>query len=199
MKPPLRKETPFMRTLAALALAVLAFAGPAGGQSAPSPYAGQEARDVKTLAPEDLASLLAGDGMGLARAAELNHYPGPRHVLDLSAPLGLTEDQRRATQAAFERMKAEARRIGAAVVERERRLDALFASGGADEARVRRLAAEIGALTGELRAVHLTAHLETRRVLGAHQVALYDRLRGYDGGRAGQAREPAAGHGGHRP
>jgi len=32
--------------------------------------------------------------MGLAKAAELNHYPGPRHVLDLASELKLSEEQR---------------------------------------------------------------------------------------------------------
>ena len=31
--------------------------------------------------------------MGLALAAELNGYPGPRHVLDLADQLGLTPEQ----------------------------------------------------------------------------------------------------------
>ena len=41
-----------------------------------SSYAGQEIRDIKALSPEDTAALLAGKGMGLAKAAELNGYPG---------------------------------------------------------------------------------------------------------------------------
>jgi hypothetical protein len=31
--------------------------------------------------------------MGMAKAAELNGYPGPRHVLDLSPELHLTDAQ----------------------------------------------------------------------------------------------------------
>jgi hypothetical protein len=31
--------------------------------------------------------------MGMAKAAELNGYPGPAHVLALAKPLGLTDDQ----------------------------------------------------------------------------------------------------------
>jgi hypothetical protein len=31
--------------------------------------------------------------MGMAKAAELNGYPGPAHVLSLATQLGLTPDQ----------------------------------------------------------------------------------------------------------
>jgi hypothetical protein len=45
-----------------------------------------------------------------------------------------------------------------------------------------RLAAEtaaIGELEARLRSVHLTAHRETRALLGPDQIALYEQLRGY--------------------
>src|SRR5690349_61947 len=60
---------------------------------AESPYAGQQSRSVKALAEEDIAALQNGDGMGMAKAAELNGYPGPRHVLALVTELRLTEAQ----------------------------------------------------------------------------------------------------------
>jgi hypothetical protein len=40
-----------------------------------------------------LAALLKGEGMGMAKAAELNGYPGPTHVLTLAKELALTESQ----------------------------------------------------------------------------------------------------------
>ena len=46
-----------------------------------SPYAGQQARAIKSLSDDDIASLRSGDGMGMAKAAELDSYPGPRDVL----------------------------------------------------------------------------------------------------------------------
>lgn len=55
------------------------------GQHEGSPYAGQESREIKALSPDEIAALRKGDGMGFAKAAELNGYPGPRHVLDLAA------------------------------------------------------------------------------------------------------------------
>jgi hypothetical protein len=48
-----------------------------------SPYAGQQARPIKAVSDEDIAALRKGEGMGMAKAAELNGYPGPAHVLSL--------------------------------------------------------------------------------------------------------------------
>jgi hypothetical protein len=45
-------------------------------QSGHSPYAGQEKREIKALSAEDIEGYLTGQGMGFAKAAELNHYPG---------------------------------------------------------------------------------------------------------------------------
>jgi hypothetical protein len=58
---------------------VLLLAVPAAAQT-PSGYAGQQAREIKALSAEEQADLLAGRGMGLARADELNYYPGPTHI-----------------------------------------------------------------------------------------------------------------------
>jgi hypothetical protein len=35
------------------------------------PYAGQQARTIKALSDEDIAALRKGEGMGMAKAAEL--------------------------------------------------------------------------------------------------------------------------------
>ena len=67
----------------------------ADAQDHTSPYAGQQARDIKALSPDEIQGYLTGQGMGLAKAAELNGYPGPLHVLELAAELKLTEEQDR--------------------------------------------------------------------------------------------------------
>jgi Spy/CpxP family protein refolding chaperone len=122
--------------------------------------------------------LLAGRGMGMARPAELNGYPGPMHVLDLRDRLGLSPEQEAAVRAAFARMEAAAKPLGAELVERERALDRAFAGGGVTTEAVRSMAAAVGDLQGRLRAVHLAAHVETRAVLTDEQVRAYDALRG---------------------
>jgi hypothetical protein len=87
------KRTGRIALLAALAAGVLVvqLGGMAANSKAqtvdgptPSPYAGQQGSSVRGLTDEEIADLRTGSGMGLARPAELNSYPGPRHVLDLA-------------------------------------------------------------------------------------------------------------------
>jgi Spy/CpxP family protein refolding chaperone len=144
-----------------------------------SPYAGQETRALKALSEEEIQALLNGQGMGLAKAAELNHYPGPRHVLDLATPLQLSEPQRAETQQIYDRMHREAVRLGTLIVDKERELEHLFAAEAVDSQTLQRLAKHIAQLQGDLRVAHLQAHVEMRRVLSREQIDTYDALRGY--------------------
>ena len=84
-----------------LALAALGVAGPAAAQQHQhqhAPYMGLENRQIKALADSQIRQLQDGEGMSLALAAELNHYPGPRHVVDLAKELGLTRQQQQRAQ-----------------------------------------------------------------------------------------------------
>jgi hypothetical protein len=123
--------------------------------------------------------LLNGRGAGFARTAELNSYPGPRHAIDLADELGLTADQRAAADRIFEGMRAEAKRLGQEIVERERRFSAEFAERRITAAGLSAEAESLGVLYGRLRAVHLAAHLELARTLTPEQIRRYDTLRGY--------------------
>src|ERR1700758_1901020 len=78
-----------------------------------SPYAGQHSRPIKTLSEEDISALRKGEGMGIAKAAELNGYPGPLHVLALAQDLHLTENQVVQVTAIRNSMRAAAARLGA--------------------------------------------------------------------------------------
>jgi Spy/CpxP family protein refolding chaperone len=152
---------------------------PGAPGQARSPYAGAEGNEVKGLSAEEVQAYRDGTGHGMAKPAELNHYPGPRHVLDLAADLGLTEPQKTGIQAIFDRMHARAVSLGERIIERERALDKAFASGELGEAKLQAMVGEIGGLQGELRATHLKAHLETKALLRPEQVSRYDALRGY--------------------
>jgi Spy/CpxP family protein refolding chaperone len=147
--------------------------------AAPSPYAGDEAREIKALSEADLKAYREGTGMGMARAAELNRHPGPRHVLEQADAIGLSATQRAAILALYEKMRADAVPLGEQVIDAERRLDLLFARHEASEEAVARLAREAAELQGRLRAVHLCAHVETRRLLTVEQITRYEALRGY--------------------
>ena len=76
------------------------------------PYAGLQIRPIKALSAEQIADLKAGRGMSLALAAELNGYPGPRHVMELGQQLEPTDRQRVDVQRLFDQMTAEVAPIG---------------------------------------------------------------------------------------
>ena len=76
-----------------------------------SPYAGQEGRRIKSLSNREIAAYLAGAGMGFAKPAELNHYPGPKHVLELLDEMELTPEQEAQAKAFEERLDSPLRVI----------------------------------------------------------------------------------------
>ncbi len=147
-----------------------------------SPYSGQETREIKALSQREIDGYLTGKGMGYAKAAELNHYPGPKHVLDLSEELNLTSEQVSKTKELFDTMKKEAITLGKKLVEKEKELDQLFANKTIDDKILKSILTEIGMLQAKLRYVHLRAHLQQKDILTPHQIQLYDRLRGYRSG-----------------
>jgi Spy/CpxP family protein refolding chaperone len=167
-----------------VAITCLVFAAPAGRAQherhratpaeEPGPTAGS---DIAALDSAEVAALLEGQGMGLARAAEMNGYPGPLHVIELQDRLDLTPAQRSTTDSLRAQVLLEARALGALIVEREVELDRLFADGNATPAAVDTVTADVANLLGRLRAVHLRAHIAMRAALTSEQVATYDRLR----------------------
>ena len=175
--------------LAALALSACQHAAP---PSTASTYSGEEVREIKSLSADEVRGYLSGAGLGYAKAAELNGYPGPRHVLDLADSLALTLDQRRRVEESFRTMQVEARARGRELVAAESALDRLFAEGQANGEEVRSLTEASAEIEGRVRAAHLAAHLDMVAVLTPAQVARYNRLRGYE------AEEAPAAHHGHQ-
>jgi hypothetical protein len=143
------------------------------------PYAGLHARPIKALSEQQIADLKAGRGMGLALAAELNGYPGPIHVIELSTQLGLTPEQHKKIENFVAAMKAEAIPIGEELIGLEANLDRLFASRSITEDLLKTTVNKIGLLQGNLRAAHLRYHLLTLNVLTLQQAQRYSELRGY--------------------
>ena len=158
--------------------------------SAPSPYVGLEVRDIKALSPSEIADLLAGKGMGFAKSAELNEYPGPAHVLELTTQLRLSPEQLAQTKLIFARMEASAKKHGADLVEAERELEALFRSRQITPASLSHAVERVASRQAQVRNAHLVAHIEQTNLLTAEQTAQYVALRGY-GGHHGK-------HGGHK-
>jgi Spy/CpxP family protein refolding chaperone len=149
---------------------------------AESPYVSMQAREIKALSPERIAGLEMGHGLGYALAAELNGYPGPKHVLELQSELELSADQLEKTETIFASMKTTAEELGRQIVAGERDLDELFSSHEIDTDSLARQVAAIAELEGRLRTAHLRAHLEMMAVLTRHQIVRYIELRGYHGG-----------------
>jgi hypothetical protein len=162
----------------------LAEADQVAAQHAPTagaPYAGMQARAVKSLSDQDIVELRRGGGWGLALPAELNGVPGPAHLLELRAPLGLTASQVEALKAISAAMTAEAVAAGARFIEAEAALDAAFRDGAPTPERLRALIDEAAAARGVLRMTHLSRHLETLPLLTSEQIDRYAALRGYGG------------------
>jgi hypothetical protein len=134
---------------------------------------------AQALSPQEVEQYLSGAGMGYAKAAELNHFPGPMHVLELADKLGLSGEQRKATQRLMEEHKAEARAIGAKLVAAERALEALFRDGQVPQEKLARAVSEAAALQGEYRLSHLETHRRMRALLSDAQVKQYDQIRRY--------------------
>jgi hypothetical protein len=148
-----------------------------------SPYRRQAETGLRGLDEKEIADLKAGAGMALARAAELNSYPGPRHVLDAveEGKLSVTREQRERIQQLFNTMNADAVSVGATILAEEHELESGFRSVTMTDADLHSRVARIAALQGQLRAIHLSAHLATRRILSDTQIARYNELRGYTG------------------
>ncbi len=144
-----------------------------------SPYSGRQEREIKALSADQVKAYLGGQGAELALAAELNHYPGPLHTLELAGPLQLTAVQKAQTEKVRAAVLDEAKKLGRLIVEKEKELDGLFAGGKIDEGGLRTVVREIARLQGELRIAHLRRHLEMKRIFTPEQVKRYDELRGY--------------------
>ena len=147
--------------------------------ASPPPYAGQQSREIKSMSTQEVGDYLAGKGMGLAKAAELNGYPGPAHVIELAEQLALTTEQRAQTETLLKDMQTKAIAAGVTLVGEEKALDNLFATKNISPATLQgalNLAAERQA---RVRFIHLDAHLAQVTILSPRQIALYNELRGY--------------------
>jgi Spy/CpxP family protein refolding chaperone len=164
-------------------LCVAALVGSAAASLAQttSPYVGQEQRAIKALSDREISDLTEGRGMGLAKAAELNGYPGPMHVLELADSLHLSDQQRAKMQELFTAMKAEAIPLGERLIAQEADLDKAFANKTITAATLAASTEATGATHSALRQTHLKYHLSTVEVLTPAQIRRYAELRGYKG------------------
>jgi Spy/CpxP family protein refolding chaperone len=155
---------------------LLATALPVAAQDEPAESAAAEAADARPtgLMPRQERMLREGRGMGLARAAEMNGYPGPRHVLEQAEALELTDEQRAASAELMARVRQQAPAVGERILAAEAELNAMFADGTVTREAMEEKLAEIADLNAELRAVHLNAHLDQAALLTDAQKAAYE-------------------------
>lgn len=144
-----------------------------------SKYIGQEKREIKSLSDEDIAELRSGAGWGLAKAAELNGLPGPKHILEMKEEIGLTAGQEEKVVAVYRKMNEDAVRLGNILIGYERELNDRFAARNIDEKILDELLGKISETYRALRYAHLAAHLQTPAILTEDQISMYNRLRGY--------------------
>lgn len=166
--------------------------GPTPAPAAPSGHNGASGSEIFGLGPDEIAELRSGQGMGQARVADVQGYPGPRHVLDAekAGELQLSGEQAARVQEIYRSMASEARRLGDLVLAAEQDLALAFRNGGLDATSLAERVERVALLRGALRTVHLRAHLETRAVLDPGQIARYMALRGY----APAGESPSPGH-----
>jgi hypothetical protein len=171
--------------------AVAAEIQPAPGAKEPSheglrsPYAGQHHAAETGLLANEFEALSMGTGFAMALPAELNGYPGPRHVLDATdaSQFSLSPGQREAIQNLYDRMLSEARAKGQEIIQAEAQLALRFRQADVDETTLCEILQRIANLRADLRFIHLRTHLKTKVLLTPEQIGRYNTVRGYDAGR----------------
>ncbi|MBK5260831.1 MAG: hypothetical protein JJE51_14670 [Thermoanaerobaculia bacterium] len=116
---------------------------PMKDKKAEASYTDRVSLEIKSLRPDDIDQYRKGTGMGLAIPAELNGYPGPRHVLDLAVEVALTDEQKTKMKSVYSQMHTKAVRLGEEIIALETTLDAAFAGGTMNDATLAKLTSEI--------------------------------------------------------
>jgi Spy/CpxP family protein refolding chaperone len=128
--------------------------------------------------PPDQDALLKGLGMGLATIADVNNYPGPKHVINLKTELNLTRDQLKKTEALDKVVSSSAVAKGGEIVLAEEELYRSFEAGTISEKALRLQLEQISKLRADLRFIHLQAHLRMKQILTPDQIKKYNEIRG---------------------
>jgi len=152
-----------------------------GFSFANSENSNQNHKTLKSLSNNEINNYLTGKGMGFAKPAELNNYPGPRHVLDISDELSLSKNQIDKTKFLFNQMQSTAKKLGAILIDKEMDIENLFSSSKATSENLSHLLIESANIKAKIRLAHLTAHIQQKDILNKHQIIKYNEIRGYSG------------------
>jgi len=148
-------------------------------ESHKSDYTGEVDRVIESLSANDIKDLTLGNGMGLAKAAELNGYPGPKHVLEMQEELLLEKEQLTSIKLIFEEMKSQARSQGKIFISLEKSLNDHFSNATITNDTLESTLKNISEAKNNLRYIHLSAHIKTTEILSKNQIKKYNQLRGY--------------------
>jgi hypothetical protein len=144
-----------------------------------SDYVGEEIREIKSLSERDIEQLNQGRGWGLAKVAELNGVPGPKHLLEMKKEISLNSDQVRKITKLFSNMQQKAIPLGKKLIKYERDLNLAFSKRTIDSKSLAKKLAHIANIRSDLRFVHLKSHLMSLPILSKKQLVQYNILRGY--------------------
>lgn len=133
---------------------------------------------IRSLPGRDIVALAGGEGGGLAKIADLNGYPGPRHVLDMDAHLNLTTRQREQLRQVMSTMEADAKEVATRYLSALAQLEEDTRQGSLSGDQFLKRYRAVEALRTELGAVHLITHFKTKDLLTPAQVATYYKPQG---------------------
>jgi Spy/CpxP family protein refolding chaperone len=117
----------------------------------------------------------------MAKPAELNGYPGPRHVLDAveAEQFNLTDEQQKFVEDLYQSMLNQSIPLGEQIIAVEKEMDDAFSNGTITSENLSSWVNQSVSLYGQLRIVHLETHLTMVEILTPEQVEQYNELRGY--------------------
>lgn len=133
-------------------------------------------KQATTLAIVDSSKLSKTGEM--VKVAEVNNYPDPSKVIEISKPLKLTPAQLNKLTTIKSSLEFKAKEMDKFINQQEKKLNDLFASGKAEEGSIIYYTNKLGLYEGELRNAYLQAHLKTRYVLTPVQLKKYNELEG---------------------
>ncbi len=101
-------------------------------------------------------------------------------MLELADKLKLDERQEQLTETIFSNMQQEAMRLGVKFIEKEAKLEKLFANNQVTQQEIETLLLEIGMFEAKIRFIHLSTHLSQKAILTPQQITQYVELHGND-------------------
>lgn len=112
----------------------------------------------------------------MVKVAEVNNYPDPCRVIEISKHLKLSPAQLSKLTTIKSSLEFKAKEMDGFINQQEKKLNDLFASKKAEEGSIIYYTNKLGLYEGELRNAYLQAHLKTRYVLTPAQLIKYSQL-----------------------